>query len=709
MKPIQVFFAGLCIGFITTLSQLTLLRELSLIFRGHELFLGWTLALWVGGTAWGSGWWQAVKPKTHFSFGLLHVLILSATLFLIRWLPLSSPLMQGVNYGLLSLLLLTGLFTLPLAGSGGLWYACALHYPKTHQHQLSALFSWELLGAGLAGLLYTFFWAGYWNSWGICALVLTIVLVFHWFDTAALRLKVIIAAALGLVAGLTFFPGWTAIDRSLTFFQPCPGKKIFAQPTQRGHVALYQNQELYSLYLQNQWIFSFPWPEQNEPAALMPMLWASQPQTIALLDGNPEWIQVLLRQPSIQTIVIISEDPQAYAVLIRHLPSAWKALYSDPKVRVIPEDGRRFLEKSNIKFDMICLALPLPETLAGNRYYTSDFIHTLRQHLSRHGVLEYVLPYSPNYRLDAERRLLKSLLGNLKTAFPNTHLLAGEQLFFLATTDPTPSFFSSSDWAERFRNHPLRSRILTPAQFPVLFDPSRSQNLQTELSKPPFPVNTDAHPQAAGTYTFYWFSQHSLPLLVIPCLGLLGLAAFGIRALKKNNFPFSCTLMGAAGGMGLATELLVITAFQSTCGNLWKEIGLLLAAFMLGMGAGGWWGRMLPKRLSNPWLHFAMLASLCMSSAFAVHALPGTVMLSLILLLLTGGTVGTIYALLLQTEDNQRARRHWSADLWGSAVGGLLTNTIFVPLFGYWAGGILVFLTLIWLFFMARSAQKLAP
>jgi hypothetical protein len=152
-------------------------------------------------------------------------------------------------------------------------------------------------------------------------------------------------------------------------------------------------------------------------------------------------------------------------------------------------------------------------------------------------------------------------------------------------------------------------------------------------------------------------------------------------------------------------------AFQYTFGNIWEQIGLLFAAFMLGLGTGGWLGRLPHRFWKKTWLYFMVLACLCAGGGFLVSWIRRPA-IAFLILLSAGLCVGTLYAVLQRQAKAPEALRGWSADLWGSAGSALITNALLVPLAGVWAGTILAGGALLYFFsgqITSRPAQKPGP
>ncbi len=686
------------------LTQLGIIRELSLVFTGNELFLGLSLAGWMGGTALGAGWLfprLPVRLRTPDNFiltgyALLNSLMLPVGILLCRSTRLWLGVPVGLDPSFGHMLMATVITTLPAAAAGGLWYAGLLAKTNTEHdfirppgyaavNRAGYLFGFETLGAGLAGLAFTFWLAFYWNPWTISAgIFLATGLYVLGLQVSFGRKKIWLSLAILML--LLLSNPWALLDRISSGWRQAPGRSLLSSYTARGHVSLHEDQGLYSAYYSGKWIFSFPDPDSAEPLALLPFLISPKHRQIALFNGGPEILNLLLSQPGVEQITIFNEDPQAQSAWQRAFPTPWKNNYLDPRVRHKLGDGRMLLKQEPALYDIIILAISPPGNLSTNRFYTLEFMRLLRSRLTPDGILEYHLPYSPNRINARESALLGSLWHTLKTSFPHVLLLSGNQLYFLASPGCDLSALTPEVLAQRLKHLSIKSSTLTTAHLPLLFDARRIKEICTILDSTRGLLNTDQRPLATVFQSLFWLSRYTGPASMGAgiLLGILVLVL--IRAIMARKIRPDFLILGTAGGAGICLELFVITAFQSSRGNLWKEIGLLFGAFMAGMALGGFAAGKVKSPRHWRRLIAISLASVCILAYFLVFKTDGNLLVALGILLAGGMGVGGLYGIICLGADSQKAASAWAADLAGSLGGAFLANTLLLPLLGKYAG-----------------------
>jgi spermidine synthase len=105
----------------------------------------------------------------------------------------------------------------------------------------------------------------------------------------------------------------------------------------------------------------------------------------------------------------------------------------DPKGRVVIDDGRRFLRRTQERFDVITVDPPPPAEAAGSSLlYSTDFYRLIQQRLKPNGVLQ-------QWFAVGERKILQAVARSLQTSFPHVRVLPSTQgwgYHFLASLSP---------------------------------------------------------------------------------------------------------------------------------------------------------------------------------------------------------------------------------------------------------------------------------
>jgi spermidine synthase len=104
--------------------------------------------------------------------------------------------------------------------------------------------------------------------------------------------------------------------------------------------------------------------------------------------GSGSWAQVVANQPHVEQLTVVEINP-GYLKLIPQYPAV-ASLLGNPRVRIIIDDGRRWLVRSpGQRFDAIVMNTTLHWRNHVSNLLSVDFLRLARQHLNLGGVLFY--------------------------------------------------------------------------------------------------------------------------------------------------------------------------------------------------------------------------------------------------------------------------------------------------------------------------------
>ncbi len=116
-----------------------------------------------------------------------------------------------------------------------------------------------------------------------------------------------------------------------------------------------------------------------------------------------------------------------------------RALLKSPNAHVVIDDGRRFLDRTNQKFDAIIIDPPPPiEAAASSLLYSRDFYAVAKQHMTAGGILQQWI-YDGGDNTD-RAAITKALTDVFPYVRAYQSLEGGPAYHFLASTNPIPDF-----------------------------------------------------------------------------------------------------------------------------------------------------------------------------------------------------------------------------------------------------------------------------
>jgi spermidine synthase len=200
------------------------------------------------------------------------------------------------------------------------------------------------------------------------------------------------------------------------------------------------------------------------------------------------------------------------------------------------------------------------------------------------------------------RSLNRSVYDALTEVFPHVHVIPGAVNLWLASPDLDMAAVPVSSLERRWEERDIAARLISADHIRYKLRADRLDWFwESLLTGGPVKRNRDLHPSGLLYSLSYWselfsprLSGYLTALSRLRLLHLIGpvavlcLVAAAIRTLRSPGLTVPLAI-GTTGFAGMAFELIVIFAFQVLYGYVYREIALLITAFMAGLSLGGWW------------------------------------------------------------------------------------------------------------------------
>jgi spermidine synthase len=720
-------------GLGAILAQIILLRELMVVFTGNELATGIMLAAWLLWTAVGSAIGGIRvdrirrKPAFFASVQLALAFILPASFLFLRSL---RPLL-GIPVGEIALLpqMVIGIFLLliPFCLFSGLLFAvgCSLlsEIVKDTARSVARVYAYEALGAGIGGVLFSYLLIHIFNPWQVvlftAALLASASLLLH------RKRMSLVAVWICLIISTLAFLG-TRLDLISHGWGWRGYQVIASKDTIYGSITVIADGAQQSFFENGALAFTYPDPQTAEEAAHVALLEHPRPKEILVIGGGVGGlIGEALQHPSLLKVDYVELDPHLISLGRACLPPAATIALDDPRVRIIPIDGRRFVQHVQKHYDVIILHLPDPTTAQLNRCYTQEFFAAVKKILSEGGVFALSVHASENVIGQTLGQFLSSLYWTMREVFPEVLALPGPSVRFLGARQQGILTADPSLLVQRALSRDLRLQYMRDYYLRFNLSPERVNYLQDILEQGKgAALNKDLRPICYFYDLVLWSAQYT-PLLKHWFVLLLGLRVewifFLIAAITlvllwrgyRASVPPVLWAVAVTGFSQIALEVILILCFQIIYGYLYYAIGMIITAFMIGLALGGWTISAFMGKMTRP-LRFLLMVQ----AGFALYAL---VILLLILglhqgafpssldkvmeqgfpfLTLAAGFLGGVHFPVANTiylgqrkEIGRIGGFMYGIDLAGAAAGALVMSVILLPIVGI-AQGIAVIIAL---------------
>jgi spermidine synthase len=298
----------------------------------------------------------------------------------------------------------------------------------------------------------------------------------------------------------------------------------------------------------------------------------------------------------------------------------------DPRVTHVIADGVRYVQRATGLFDVILVNAPEPSTSGANRFYTIEFYESLKRILSRGGVV--VTSVTASVRLQAEAQAAGGAVYQaLNRVFPvvkatadtESRLFAGSEAVLADGTSRIT--FDRQTLYDRSRGAGIETTYFRPEWFlgSDEIDPIKTDFVEQRFREAEVAENRVTRPAACLASLRLWskFSGSGLERMlaavkrVRPAHVAAGLLAAGslllvIGALLRRHGNerargawvrgLSGVVLASIGFFSMSMEVLLVLVFQGLYGYIYTRMGVIVAAFMLGLVVGAPSGRALCRR-----------------------------------------------------------------------------------------------------------------
>ena len=694
------------IGLISILGQVVLLRELNVASFGVELVYILALGFWLAATALGALSCRSSRASRPDRLAI-PLLLFSALLPLaVAFARGNRVLFGGVPGAYLPFgeqILTIGITLLPAGFLTGWLFRRSAGFFVSEGRTVAAAYALESAGGVAGGLL-----SSLGLHWGVqnFALALTGSLIAAaaplLIATGAQKNRSRPAAIIfcGILLPCLYLA--PALDGAMTRWNH--PSLLESRDTPYGRVSITQRESQVSVFVNNALAFETEGTEAEHFAHLA-ALQHPKPDRILILGGGIEGTVAEVLKHGATTVDYVEIDPVMIGTVRAHLPPQRQAPLDNPGVRIIAEDPRRFLQAEGL-YDLILIGMPEPSSGQANRFYTLEFFKLCRDRLKADGIVALRIQAAENRWTPQMTERALSIHGALLSVFGHVLIIPGDT--DVVTASPAALSSDPQVLIERFRARGLQSRLISEFFIRYLLTNDRFAEVAETLRTRTAPVNTDRRPICYQLTALLWLSKF-YPALT-------GLSFGEIEGLVKDRWTWIAAtaglllallfiartrpswrgtlLVGVAGFAGMVLETVLILQYQTRHGVLFRDLGILITAFMLGLTAGALAvaaaarGMSRYRTLARQWglgfvAGFVLLGTLAVFQARIglFTGLAETAGLLAAAGFLVAGVFA--YASFRRVPDPEKMISPlYAADLFGGCLGSIAASLLLVPLAG---------------------------
>jgi len=719
------------LGFISQVAQVVILREALATFAGVEMVMGSVLAVWlvaVGCGGFAGNKIHAFRAGSYKAVAILLALVgalLPISVMGLRQLPTIFDFAPGEIIGAGTSLLGAQLTISPLCFLLGLLFtANARLFAIEAQIWVGMTYLLEAAGAAFGGLLVTFILLPL-SSDLVVALGMippTIAIIVIILERATLRH--LVRLSILFVIWFTFGAGFGPVadfDRATRAVNRAGGEVIALADSPHGQLAVTRYIDQYSMYINGTLASSYPDQSSAEEAVHFALLAHPAPKSALLIGGGVGGAVGEMRKHGV-TVDYVELDPRAVTLAGGNFPPEATRALAD--CRVITGDGRLYLSRTDITYDVIILNLGEPSTAMINRFFTSEFFMLIKKRLSPGGVFSFRVLSAEDY-ISPERGLfLSTLYRTLKEAFAAVVVLPGATNIFIAGDGPVTLSRQPGQFIARLHDRGIHNNFINESMLPFRLTEAAGDYLDQHVHDPAARLNTDLRPVCYFYNAILWSRQFAGretagPPFITRISGKVALIVFavGIALIllacrftgAKITMPFLFSLF-ISGLTAMAMEIILLYCFQVYLGVIYAKVGMLVACFMVGMSVGSF---ILNRRTAISPRLLAVCQGMpvvvmvgflwCMTAFSAAFPAFGVELLFYSFSLIFGGSGGALFVVAnrlymsrFKAGTEVPVGTGYAVDLAGSALGALIVSSLLLPVRGVGQTiGLLVTLNLI--------------
>jgi spermidine synthase len=719
------------VGFTAAVGQIILLREVIVLFNGNELSLGFVLAAWLMWTAAGSGLTGRLirnRANVRIASASIECLCGLSLPFAVVALRLARTRVQtvpGELIGPLRMVLISFACVSLFCALCGALFALASQFMRDNcklspRHASSLAYLLETAGSALGGVVVGLVLLRVFGCIQIAVLVALLCLCAGASILFRMRpLPVALTVASAVLVAVPLLGCVAPRVESYALARLWPGFDLLAsRDSAYGRLTVIGAGGIRSIYDNGSILTNVPDPAAAEESVHYALLEHPAPRRVLLLGGGTNGsIAEALKHPTIERLDYVEIDPALIDLYRGLFPHESTAIY-DPRVHVHETDGRLYLRTSRSRFDVIIVSVPEPANAQLNRFFTVEFFHSVRDHLAPGGLLALQLRSSEDVISPELAEFLRCIDRTLLQVFPRVAIIPGETLHFFAASDRGALTEDPQVLISRLKDRNLQTQYVREYFIPFRMMPDRMTQIHELLQLDPATrINRDFQPAAYYFSTALWSAQFdrtdahllegaadirfSTVLFGVLVPSAVLLLVFSFTRQRRGARAAAVWCVAASGFTLMTLQILLLLAFQSVFGYVYRELALLMGMLMAGIAAGSWLGirhgrarHMRPAATTQFFVAASgpLLLSIVLLLGQASHAdIPPWIIQAAFPLIafFCGLPAGYLFPLVTAIYLEGRGEAAslatlYALDLLGGCAGALLLAGFLIPIFGFW-------------------------
>lgn len=225
-----------------------------------------------------------------------------------------------------------------------------------------------------------------------------------------------------------------------------------------------------------------------------PMFSHPNPQDVLIVGGGDGGaLEEVLKHRTVRRAVLVDLDPDIIELSKRHLEEVHKGAFFDKRTKIVIGDGRKFVEETNDKFDVVILDLTDPSGPSA-KLYTKEFYHAVKGILNAGGVVvtHSESPYLYQREFLTIYKTLSSVFEIVRPYGAWIPSFGLYWMFIMASDEIDPVNVNEDVIRRRFEERGVNTEYYSPELHRSLFTLPR--DIRRALERTDVPISTDENP-----------------------------------------------------------------------------------------------------------------------------------------------------------------------------------------------------------------------
>ncbi|MHA1594513.1 MAG: polyamine aminopropyltransferase [Candidatus Baldrarchaeia archaeon] len=219
-----------------------------------------------------------------------------------------------------------------------------------------------------------------------------------------------------------------------------------------------------------------------------------RPEKVLIIGGGDGGaLEEVLKHNVVKEVVLVDLDKEIIEISKKYLKEVHKDAFNDERVSIFIEDGRRFVERTNDKFDVVILDLTDPSGQSA-RLYTVEFYKLIKSRLNSNGIVttHSESPYVYQREFVAIYKTLSEVFSIVRPYGAWIPSFGLYWMFIIASDHIDPRSISKDLIKKRFEERGVYTEYYSPELHEALF--VLPKDILMALKRTDVPVSTDEKP-----------------------------------------------------------------------------------------------------------------------------------------------------------------------------------------------------------------------